>query len=111
MFILEGDSLAQGRSFVTRVRIPLGSHCFFIGKTILDKRFFAQNLGHDIEFRVPRHSERPTEATTKDFDKLILPLGYLALFSSRLIIESKAALVPRRFALDDVKFGAGISIA
>jgi hypothetical protein len=25
MSILEGDSLAKGRSFVTRVRIPLGS--------------------------------------------------------------------------------------
>ena len=51
------------------------------------------------------------DATDKDFDKVILSLGYLVLFSSRLIIEFKAALVRRRFALDDVKIGAGISIA
>jgi hypothetical protein len=57
------------------------------------------------------HVERFTDAADKDCDKLIIALGYLALFSSRLIIESKAALVRRRFALRHVKFGAGISIA
>ena len=52
-----------------------------------------------------------TDVADKDFDKVILFLGYLVLFSSQLIIEFKAALVRRRFALDDVRFGAEISIA
>ena len=52
-----------------------------------------------------------TDVADKDFDKEILSLGHLVLFSSRLIFEFKAGLVRRRFALDDVKFSAGISIA
>ncbi len=53
----------------------------------------------------------PANAADKDFDEPMLPVGYLALFSSRLIIESKAIPIRRQFALGDAKFNAGISIA
>jgi hypothetical protein len=55
--------------------------------------------------------DRIADATDKDFDEPLLPLGYLALFLSLLIIEFKA--IPRRgqFAPGDAKFHAGISIA
>jgi hypothetical protein len=47
----------------------------------------------------------------KDFDEPILPLGYLALFSTRLIIDFKAIANDDSSSLSDVKFDAGTSIA
>ena len=41
---------------------------------------------------------RPVDAADKDFDEPILPLGYVALFSTRLIIDFKAIPKPRQFA-------------
>ena len=53
----------------------------------------------------------PTNATDKDFDEPILPLGYLALFSTRLIIDFKAIPNDDSSSLSDAKFDAGTSIA
>jgi len=41
--------------------------------------------------------EISTDATDKDFDEPILPLGFLALFSTRLIIDFKVIPKPRQF--------------
>jgi hypothetical protein len=61
--------------------------------------------------RLSQSNRVRADVTDKVFDEPILLIGYLALFSSRLIIEFKA--IPRRgqFAPGDAKFDAGISIA
>ena len=44
-------------------------------------------------------------------DESVMLVGYLALFSNRLIVEFRAIARQGQFVWRDAKFGAGISIA